>query len=111
MQHLDSAKEPEIVFIPVDVNSWWTEYRRWMSNRAWHPQQERHHFASSSDESVGPQKNSKEAQGTVWVPNKPPKEAPWWYADYIELKAILASGSRETSAHNYLEESELQACP
>lgn len=49
----------------------------------------------------------------VGVQNKPPKDVPQWYADYFELKAILALGSRETSAlpFNYLEELLLGVLP
>lgn len=32
----------------------------------------------------------------LWVQNKPPQDEPQWYADYFELKATLAAGSRET---------------
>ena len=32
-QQLDSAKEPELVFVPADMNTWWTKYGKWMNNR------------------------------------------------------------------------------
>ena len=34
----------------------------------------------------------------VGVQNKSPQDLPQWYADYFELKATLATGSKETSA-------------
>lgn len=45
----------------------------------------------------------------VW--NELPQDVYQWFADYFELKAILALGSRETSAtlFTYLEEPELGA--
>lgn len=41
----------------------------------------------------------KQMDDTVGVQDKPPQNVPQWYADSCELKAILASGSREASAH------------
>ena len=61
-QHVDSEKEPEVVFVLVVVNTWWTEHGGRMSNRVWHPQQDKHQPASPS-ESFRPQKSSIEAQG------------------------------------------------
>ena len=68
-QQLDSAKEPELVFVPAEVNTWWTKYGRWMNSRAWCPQQGELHSAPSPGESFGPQKDSKETPGLslAWV--------------------------------------------
>lgn len=38
------------------------------------------------------------ALSIVGVQNEPPQYVPQWYADYLELKAILTTVSRETSA-------------
>lgn len=35
---------------------------------------------------------------TLWVQNEPFQDVAQWYVDYIELKATLATSSRETSA-------------
>lgn len=46
--------------------------------------------------------------------NEPPQDMPVWYVDCFELRAILATGSRENSppAHfNCLEEFELGVLP
>lgn len=48
-------KEPELVSVPADVNTWWTKYGRWMNNRVWCPRQGQHHSASPG-ESRGPRK-------------------------------------------------------
>lgn len=49
------------------------------------------------------------------VQNESPQNVPHWYADDFELRAVLASDSRETSALlpaiNYLEELKLGASP
>ena len=49
----------------------------------------------------------------VGVRKKLPQDVPQWYTDYFELKAMLASGSRETSALplNYLEGLESEVVP
>lgn len=45
------------------------------------------------------------------VQNESPQGVPHWYTDDFELRAVLASGSRETFVppFNYLEELELEA--
>lgn len=43
------------------------------------------------------------------VQNEPPQHVPQWYADYFELEASLASGSKETSSPLYYLELELGA--
>lgn len=50
---------------------------------------------------------------SVGVQNEPPQEVSQGYEGYLELKAILATSSRETSApsFNYLEELELRDLP
>ena len=49
----------------------------------------------------------------VRVQHEPRQDVPQGYADYFELKAILASGSRESSPFslNYLKDFELEAVP
>lgn len=44
---LKSAKGPELLFIPANVNTWRTENGKLVNHRVWHPLLEKHHSASS----------------------------------------------------------------
>lgn len=70
-QYLGSVKEPKIVFAPVNVNTWQTDYRRWMSDRVQYLQQDKQQSASSSTgESFGPPENLFRSSSTVPCPGK-----------------------------------------
>lgn len=47
------------------------------------------------------------------IQNELPPDGPPWYANYFELRAVLASGSRERSdpPFNYLKELEVRTLP